>query len=561
MQGRVWLSSLQRFSAAFASGSLVGILALGFETLVRPESPAAPANFLAYALGAGLAAGLASLGLGLFIPAGAATASAVLTLAGFLALHVLYYVNVRLLAGEPYLAWRSLAVDAALVGAALLVTWMILRSPRVFRVRKRFGTPVAVAGAVLLVAEVGLHVWIEAGHARDVERRGEGPSVVLLVLDSVRRDHLGLYGYARPTSPNLDALAREARVYESAWSASSWTVPSVRRLLHGSVDGTAAPGEALSERLRARGYVTACFSDNLHLAEDAPILRGFDRVERSVGEWRRPFRHTLVGEFLERGSGGSDRRLVDRALAWVERAKGPFFLYVHLMESHTPFDEPPIDGRRRAGRQIEYPMTGMHITPAEREDIVARYDGGIREVDAQAGRLLAALRGAGRPVVALITSDHGESLGEDDRWFHGRTLAPELVRVPLLVIGDGVRPGRVTEAVDYGSVADTVLAVAGGPCAGCGARDLRSSEGDRLAAGRLPPGLAYRVARGHRLLVDFDTGRRQLFDLAADPDERHDVSGSDPALTAALAATLPRTAPAGAPDEEGLRALGYLGLR
>lgn len=388
--------------------------------------------------------------------------------------------------------------------------------------------------------------------AASARSRWPGPNLLLVVSDSARRDHMGLHGYGRPTSAGHDALAGTARVYERAESASPWTVPSVEALLLSREGG-------LMQRLASRGYATACFTDNPHMGPGSPLTTGFDRVGRSVARWRGLFRGTVLGETVERLDGGDDGRLVDRALNWVRNARGPVFLYVHLMGSHTPYRFPPIDGRARPGRHIEYPRTGMEMTPEEAEDVVARYDAGVRSADAQVARLVAAARGWGRPFLAVLTSDHGESLGENGRWFHGGSLAPELLAIPLLVVGEGVVPGRVSGTVGHASIPHTLLAAAGFEPAGPGS-DLRTSDGEETVEGGLPPSLRYRIGAGYKLVEDLSSGRAQLFDMAHDPGEMHDLARERPDLVVTLAKGLsgngstPRMRPE---DLERLRALGY----
>jgi arylsulfatase A-like enzyme len=336
-------------------------------------------------------------------------------------------------------------------------------------------------------------------------------------------------------------------------------VPSIIQILGG---GPSAPGRStLAERLAQHGYATACFTDNPHLYSGSPILRGFDLVGRSVGRWRTPIGHTIVGEVVERLHPGLDADLVRKALAWASRRRGPFFLYVHLMDSHTPYRFPPIDGRRQRGRRIEFPVTGMRVTAAEAADVVARYDGGVRSADVQLDRLVRSMQESRRPFLAVITADHGESLGESDRWFHGQTLAPELLAVPLVVLGEGVVPAGVEAPVSNTAIVPTLLAAAGMPCPECVSYDLRSTKGTGVVEGGLPPQLAYRIAGGYKLVLNLETGRRQLFDLTADPAERHDLAPERPSTAAAMSVGLsgvPWSAPP-ADSVERLRALGYAG--
>jgi phosphoglycerol transferase MdoB-like AlkP superfamily enzyme len=487
---------------------------------------------------------------------------AVWALGGFVSLHLLYFVNVHLLPGEPYLSVKSLAADGVVLAAVIGLFWRVALSAWARRTREQWRRGGAAAGALVLMAEIATlgQAWPRA--ASDPVRRGEGPNLAVIVLDSARTDHLGLHGYGRPTSPSLDALAPRARVYERAFAASSWTVPSAAAML--LANGSGAPGgpPTLAERLASAGYLTACFTDNPHLGPESPLTRGFDRVERSVGSWRSLIRGTVLAEVVERIHGGSDRELVDEALAWADRAEGPLFLFAHLMDSHTPFKHSPIDGSRRRGRRIEFPMEGMEISAEEAEDVVARYDGGIRSADAQAGRLIAWLERRGRPFLAIVTSDHGESLGESGRWFHGGSLAPELLAVPLLVLGDGVSPGRVSEPAGHRSIPATLLAAARLGCPECRGTDLRTSTGDGLVEGGLPPHLAYRIAGRFQLVLDRRTGRRTLLDLDAMPPR--DITSERPAVVSELARDLggPQEASHGQPpDIERLRSLGYLDSR
>jgi hypothetical protein len=267
----------------------------------------------------------------------------------------------------------------------------------------------------------------------------------------------------------------------------------------------------------------------------------------------------VIGEVLDRLAPGSDRGLVDRALAWAPRSRQPFFLYVHLMDSHTPYRFPRIDGGRRAGRRIEFPMPGMTMSDEEAQDVIARYDGGILSADAEVGRLLEAAAGWGRPFVAVVTADHGESLGEDNRWFHGTSLAPELLAVPLVVIGDKVAPGRVRDAVGHAAIRATLLAAAGLTEQPLSA-DLRTGLGSGPVEGSLPPDQAYRIAGRFKLVVDRHAGQH-LFDLRRDPQERLDLGRERPEIATALAEGLafgPSVLPPPPDVRDRLRAVGYL---
>ena len=527
---------------AFCLGSLGGIAAFLFEIAaygqrVRPEAGAA------YALAGGLLAGGLRLLLGLRMPAHSARTGALVAASSFAMLQLLYYANVRLLPGEPYLSRKSLAADFVILGFVLAIDIGLSRSVRIEELRTRSYRVWSVLGAAILLLSVGVLVWEWPTEPHVADRGGDGPNLLLIVLDSGRRDHLSLYGYSRVTSPSLVAASRGGRVYETAYAGSSWTVPSVSELFWSRLEPPNPASPGLAGRLRAAGYVTACFSDNPHLDTDSQLLTEFDSTRRSVGTWRALLRGTIAGAFLERLLPGTDHDLVDGALAWSTSRKGPFFLYVHLMDSHAPYRWPAIDGRRRPGRRIEFPYRGLQMTQDEIEDVVARYDGGLRSSDAAVGRLLAAAPRWGRPFVAIVTADHGESLGEQGRWFHGGSLAPELLSVPLVVVGEGVKQGRSMVPVGCASVGKTLLAAAGVACEECEGVDLRASEGDGVAEGGLPPNLVFRIEKDHKLVLDRQSKRAHLFDLRDDPLEVQDRASDSPEILRSLMEGLRPDAP------------------
>jgi hypothetical protein len=173
----------------------------------------------------------------------------------------------------------------------------------------------------------------------------------------------------------------------------------------------------------------------------------------------------------------------------------------------------------------------------EAEDVIARYDGGVLSADAQASRLIAGIRALQKPFLVAVTSDHGESLGESGRWFHGQSLAPELLAVPLLLVGEGVVAGSVPSPVSNADIMPTFLAAAGVPCRDC-KEDLRSGHPSGVVVGGLPPGLAYRIAGRYKLVVNLKTGDRQLFDRLSDADEEHDLAPERNDIVESLAAGL-----------------------
>jgi hypothetical protein len=205
----------------------------------------------------------------------------------------------------------------------------------------------------------------------------------------------------------------------------------------------------------------------------------------------------------------------------------------------------------------------MAMTPDEARDIEARYDGGVLSADSQVGRIIDAAATWGRPFVAAITSDHGESLGEHGRWFHGQSLAPELLSIPLVIVGQDVAPGLVETPVGHREIMPTLLAAARTACPECGGTDLRREAGIGIVEGGLPPLLVYRIEGPYKAVLDLQSGRRRVFDRRSDPEERRDLATEFPALAERLTHGLarpPYQPPPPMPEAiERLRSLGYSG--
>ena len=312
---------------------------------------------------------------------------------------------------------------------------------------------------------------------------GERPDVLLVVVDTLRADRLGSYGYAAETSPQLDAFAAGGVVFERALAASTLTAPSHASLMTsrwvgehaiGTSNGTSRlDGEpTLAATLAAAGYETAAFVSNFVLRRYIGLDVGFDLYDDELPdvEANRPiYRERKAAETTE------------RALAWLaSRGERPIFLFVHYQDPHgpyaapPPFDErfpellveaePPLDvlpGQKGPGGIPAYQALPDERRPSAYK---RRYAQEIASFDAELGRLLAAVRARGRPLVAAVTSDHGESMGEVGYWFqHGHASTPDLGRVPLVLQAPGLAPGRRSELVHHVDLMPTLLDLAGLP--------------------------------------------------------------------------------------------------
>jgi arylsulfatase len=286
-------------------------------------------------------------------------------------------------------------------------------------------------------------------------------SLVLIVLDTVRADHLSFFGHARETTPRIDAFAREhARAYLNARSTCSETVPSHASLFAGLQPKPAqmlynrgAEGYLgrvpLAERLRAAGYRTGAVLSNGMLTHVRGLDRGFERYDDQPGSY--------VGKYLALGQlwGSSlllghkpyrlGHRITDRALAWIDslRPGEPFFLVLNYMDAHGPYIPAPPYDHAFEDRRPRDPLENDALR--ERDLFPLLYDRELRYLDKQVGRLFDGLVARGRfeDSVVILTSDHGEAFGEHGFWVHGWMLYDELIHVPLFVKSAGpARPAR-----------------------------------------------------------------------------------------------------------------------
>jgi arylsulfatase len=441
-------------------------------------------------------------------------------------------------------------------------------------------------------------------------------NVVVLVSDALRADHLSLYGYRRPTTPELARLASEhAVVFDHAYATGPSTPSSIPTLFTSrppsalGLNFRAVPGggtRTLAEAMILGGVRTAGFVGNPLLIPDFGYARGFgayDIVRSDADRPRYPRAETLVDRALEYLTVNRDARS---------------FVYLQVMDTHSPFDPPPPQRGRFAGEgpprpatparalEIELPIptgtprAGPWAPPqfdAENLD-PDHYDEAILYVDEQIGRLARGLEtlGIADRTAVVVTADHGEALGveDDGRYLHGHALFEELVHVPLVCLLPWVRgERRVTEVVSHLDLAPTLVDMAGLPVPegfiGVSHFQPRVAMEPRAAfLERLEPHWtthkvlgegAYGVAewgiREGRWKLLVENARTRLFDLSADPKETADVSGKHADLTAYLAGRIARTSPgftqrdraptvdpsAGGlerPLADALKALGYI---
>jgi len=432
------------------------------------------------------------------------------------------------------------------------------------------------------------------------------PDVILVTLDTTRADHLSTYGYARETSPNLTAFAADALLFEDAHSTVGWTLPSHASILTGlypsrhdarSAGGVWLGGESidgrrnvarplgpdkttLAELLRDRGYHTGAFVANFsYLYRQFGMAQGFQHYQDEpwmLLRLRPPIVRLMHGLrpalWLRPYFPAHD--IVTSALAWFDaRSPGrPTFLFLNFMDAHEPWLAPPpfdrwatpLPNARLLATEDLYTHQVRHFTAAQRDFIVANYDGGVAAEDAALGELLDALKARGRydDALIIVVSDHGTLLGDHDQVGHiGRILYEPLLHVPLVVKFPGAdHPrGRVATPVQTIDVFATASRVAGAAVpAGTQGQVLPDVNHPILAEDEINAYLVWSVGEhydralrvlveGNEKLITTSKGGRMLFDVAQDPGEQHDLAPTEPARADAMEKELESLLPFEAP--------------
>lgn len=382
------------------------------------------------------------------------------------------------------------------------------------------------------------------------------PNIVVVLLDTVRPDYLGFYGFERETAPFLASLAEEAIVFDNAYSASSWTAPATASLFtslyppqHGVTQGfrahrgmvaklkaageskiplNAIPGDVttLSELLESAGYRTYGFAANINIGDEIGFSRGFDHFEKKVKVRAEVFAETLEG-MKEELLGGDD----------------PYFLYLHLNDAHSPYEKM---------RPYYRPSSD------KKKDFAARYRSEISYIDATLKKIFALVRDR-ENTAFVVLSDHGEEFWDHGGTEHGPQLYRELHRILMMMGMPGSGPARIAQNASILDVYPTLADLAGVeiPHAeeGISLKPIvAGTEGKEALLERM----ASRTLFGHRVysskrqvsvwaavqgrwrLIDWWGGRRKLFDEVDDPGNVFNLTTKRPKITEALTERLGR---------------------
>ncbi|HET9958806.1 MAG TPA: sulfatase-like hydrolase/transferase, partial [Polyangiaceae bacterium] len=362
--------------------------------------------------------------------------------------------------------------------------------------------------------------------------------ILLVTVDALRADHVGAYGYKRPTTPHFDSLASEGIVFERAYTATPHTSYAVTSLMTGKymrpllLQGAGADSDTWAELLRTYGYRTAAFYPPAIFFIDSERFEPFQK--RNLG-----FEYAKI-EFAE----GNKR--VAQVTDYLREAPRdvPLFLWVHLFGPHEPYEAHP---------EHEF---------GQRD--IDRYDSEIAAADETLGKIVEAFRKDRPRAAVLLTADHGEEFGDHGGRYHGTTVYEEQLRVPLVIAAPGLlKARRIREVVQTVDLLPTLLGAMSIPRP----PRVRGRDLGPLLSGQRPeePGLAYGetdeqsvLARGSlRLLCARRVGACKLYDLDRDPEQRRDASDDHAAEQLQLRTALRELgASHGRYESQGLRAEG-----
>lgn len=439
-----------------------------------------------------------------------------------------------------------------------------------------------------LAATLGSSLWLGG-----CSHRSSNANIVLITLDTTRADHLGSYGYRRPTSPNLDRLAAESLLYTRMIATSSWTLPSHAslftgkfpsshgarydeggrmRLTHG-IEGPAhwdalrarsldANAVTLATLLKDAGYATGAVVGGPWMKRVFGLSRGFEYYD---------------DDDISTVNGRRAEPITSAASQWIQSlGEKRFFLFLNYFDVHHPFNAPG-----KYATAFLPPGVGLEETDKNLEAYRAGYDGELLYMDHHIGRLMNRLKDLKLydNTWIIVTADHGDLLGEHGKTGHGKYLTQEELHIPLFMKypkGE-VPPGRLDSQVQLIDILPLVCDHHGLPLPGDIQGDLPSKVEHPIIAETYP--LKEITQDGHwRALFEGDLkfiwnslGRHQLFDLARDSGEHHNLFGKDPGRDQRLLAKLD-TYLSGLPkpgksdfvqgvDEETIKALkaqGYL---
>ncbi len=385
------------------------------------------------------------------------------------------------------------------------------------------------------------------------EEREESPSapnVLLFVVDTLRADSLGCYGNQTVKTPAVDAFAREGMLYRAAYAPSSWTRASLASMLtglypeaHGVEERESLLPEqlvSLPEYFSEHGYATAAVITNPNVGSFFGFAQGFDSFDEL-------YQRQDVGKVASSELITPSDVAAARALEWIDATSKPFFLLVHTIDPHWPYDPPAAYDRYGGDYQGILDHYGgrtnaINLTAPERERVRSFYYGEVAFNDESFGQVIEHLRSTGilDDTVVAFTSDHGEEFWEHGGRWHGHQLYQENIRVPLVVrYPPAFRHGQeITQPVQLVDLFPTLLELANIPIpTGIDGKSFLSKDHSGTAYATLDlDGFKKKalVTDTWKLVFDAGSGQRALYDLREAPFETIDRSREHPELVEKL---------------------------
>lgn len=454
--------------------------------------------------------------------------------------------------GPDSRGWIFLFLVAALTAAA----WFFLR-----RGKGRIAGALSAAVPALLlcllpVAELSWRAW-------SVWSSEPGEHVLLISVDTLRRDALSIYNPEAPATPNTDAMLSDGVLFSHAWSPSSWTLPAlvsiqtgVPPLVHrtNEVDSQlSGEWETLAERFRERGYATEAIVYNPLLIPERGMKQGFDRYwyfpefGRTTNLGQRLAKKLWLDRFEPSGSVSSMTTLA--VLRLLRNRERPYFLWLHLFDPHPPYFPPARHWPESVPLKNDFTPPSRYSNPSLERQAATRdvYLAEVQYLDEGMGMLRGTLRAAGlyENMTVVFTSDHGEEFWEKGRWGHGNPPTETQVRVPLLFKPPGGAPGATSDrTTSTAEIMPMLLALLqGSPQEAYDvSRDARALLADFPRPAGSPEGL-FSISLIHpkfhteaivfgeapwKYMISPVSDEEELYDLGADPAEKRSLVEAAP---------------------------------
>jgi len=362
----------------------------------------------------------------------------------------------------------------------------------------------------------------------------DGCNVILITVDALRADHMGLYGYGRDTTPSIDIFSEKAIVFDRAYAPSSWTRTSMASMLtsidspgHGVVDETTKSYleggfTTLQEAFQGDGYATAGYVTNSNLRASWGFSQGFDHFYDNISDW-------WAGKVLQ------------NATRWMNAQDRPFFVWIHLNEPHDPYTpykefknlytkheagliDPYKTSREWMDAERRHPNGTYMLSDRDFERMVALYDGELSYIDQEIKVLLykLSMEEHTKDTIIIITSDHGEEFLDHGDLFHGQSLHDELEKIPLIIFVPNVVPKRVAYPVSLIDIYPTLADLTGIPAPSGNGISLLHTVPDRRVYAETDfrgHGLSMIIAGDKKIVHDRISNETVAYDLARDPGE------------------------------------------